>query len=196
MSSLTLKCAGENCEESITVAVEARRPVAAILKERGWSQTPDGARAFCDICTLLQPTSDIVAAAHAAPGGQVGVFASMFSLPDGRVPYTLPTESKARKAIPIVRGFLDYFPAAAAAVAQLSLAGNEKHNPGEELHHARGKSTDHADCIVRHLMERGTVDPEDGIRHSVKVAWRALALLQEELEREENAPLARGAKLP
>lgn len=208
MSSLTLKCAGENCEESITVAGGNGPPrLGPILKERGWSQTPDGARAFCDICTLLQPTSDIVAAAHAAPGGQVlknvPTQRRMYvdPLPGGRIPFTdqyatLPTESKARKAIPIVRGFLDYFPAAAAAVAQLSLAGNEKHNPGEELHHARGKSTDHADCIVRHLMERGTVDPEDGIRHSVKVAWRALALLQEELEREENAPLARGAKLP
>jgi hypothetical protein len=107
----------------------------------------------------------------------------------------LPTDSAARKAIPIVRGCFDYFPAALAAVARLSQAGNDKHNPGQELHHARGKSSDHADCIVRHLMDRGTVDPEDGIRHSVKVAWRALALLQEELEREEGAPLARGARL-
>lgn len=105
----------------------------------------------------------------------------------------LPTESNARKAIPIVRGCLDYFPAALAAVASLSLAGNEKHNPGQPMHHARGKSGDHADCIVRHLMERGTVDVSDGIRHSVKVAWRALAQLQEELE-QEGAPLARGAR--
>lgn len=109
---------------------------------------------------------------------------------------SLPTDSKARKEIPLMRGCLDYFPAALAAVAKLSKAGNDKHNPGQELHHARGKSTDHADCIVRHLMDRGTVDPEDGIRHSVKVAWRALALLQEELEQHEGAPLARGAKLP
>lgn len=107
---------------------------------------------------------------------------------------SLPTESKKRKQIPLMRGCLDYFPAALAEVAKLSLAGNEKHNPGEELHHARGKSSDHADCIVRHLMDRGTFDPEDGIRHSVKVAWRALALLQEELEAAGEAPLARGAR--
>lgn len=106
----------------------------------------------------------------------------------------LPTDAKARKAIPIVRGCLDYFPAALAAVAELSRVGNEQHNPGQPMHHARGKSTDHADCVVRHLMDRGTVDT-DGIRHSVKVAWRALALLQEELEREAGAPLARGAKV-
>ncbi len=108
---------------------------------------------------------------------------------------SLPTESKARKDLPITRGVLDYFPAALAEVAKISKAGNDKHNPGQEMHHARGKSNDHADCIVRHLMDRGTVDPDDNCRHSAKVAWRALALLQEELEA-AGAPLARGAKLP
>lgn len=107
---------------------------------------------------------------------------------------TLPTDSAKRKDIPLVRGLLDYFPAALAAVASVSKAGNDQHNPGQEMHHARGKSMDHADCIVRHLVERGTVDT-DGQRHMAKVAWRALALLQEELEREEGAPLPRGAKL-
>jgi hypothetical protein len=106
---------------------------------------------------------------------------------------TLPTDSAARKAVPMARGLLDYFPAALAEVARLSQAGNDKHNPGEELHHARGKSTDHADCIIRHLAERGTVDEDDGFLHEVKVAWRSLALLQEELER-RGAPKARGAR--
>jgi hypothetical protein len=95
--------------------------------------------------------------------------------------------------VPLARGVLDYFPAALAAVAALSKAGNDKHNPGEEIHHARGKSSDHADCLMRHLIDRGKEDPEDGILHDVKVAWRALALLQEELER-RGAPKARGAK--
>lgn len=107
----------------------------------------------------------------------------------------LPSDSKARKDIPLARGLLDYFPAALAAVAEVSRLGNEKHNPGEELHHARGKSNDHADCILRHLVDRGTVDPEDGQLHSAKIAWRALALLQEELEA-AGAPLARGARIP
>jgi hypothetical protein len=107
---------------------------------------------------------------------------------------TLPADSKARKGIPLARGLLDYFPAALAAVAEVSRAGNDKHNPGEEMYHARGKSMDHADCILRHLVDRGALDPEDGLRHSAKVAWRALALLQEELEA-AGAPLARGAKL-
>lgn len=107
---------------------------------------------------------------------------------------TLPTDAQQRKAVPIVRGVLDYFPAAIAEIARVSKAGNDQHNPGQEMHHARGKSNDHADCIVRHLMDRGTVDT-DGMRHSAKVAWRALALLQEELEA-AGAPLARGARLP
>lgn len=100
-----------------------------------------------------------------------------------------------RKNIPLCTGVLDYFPAALAEVAKLSKIGNDKHNPGEPLHHARGKSMDHADCILRHLADRGTVDPETGLDHAVMVAWRALAQLQELLE-SRGAPLARGARLP
>jgi hypothetical protein len=107
---------------------------------------------------------------------------------------TLPTDSEERKDTPLASGVLDYFPAALAAVAQLSRAGNDKHNPGEEMHHARGKSSDHADCIIRHLADRGLVD-SDGFLHEVKVAWRALALLQESME-DHGAPLARGAREP
>lgn len=99
-----------------------------------------------------------------------------------------------RKSAPLARGCLDYFPAALAAVAHVSKVGNDKHNPGEEMHHARGKSMDHADCAIRHLADRGTVDPETGLRHSALAAWRALANLQEELEREGLAPMARGAR--
>lgn len=96
---------------------------------------------------------------------------------------TLPTDSQARKNTPIVRGVLDYFPDAIAEIARVSFVGNEQHNPGEPMHWARGKSTDHADCIVRHLIERGTIDT-DGLRHTAKAAWRALALLQTEIEAE------------
>lgn len=107
----------------------------------------------------------------------------------------LPTDPTERKGIPITSGVLDYFPAALAEVAKVSKAGNDQHNPGQPLHWARGKSMDQADTLVRHLMERGTVDT-DGVRHSAKLAWRALALLQIELEEAGLAPLARGARLP
>lgn len=99
---------------------------------------------------------------------------------------SLPTDSKARKAIPIVTGCLDYFPDALAAVARLSLKANEKHNPGQPLHWSRDKSTDHADCIGRHLIERGQIDPETGESFTVAIAWRALALLQLEIEKESK----------
>jgi hypothetical protein len=89
--------------------------------------------------------------------------------------------SQDRKLRPICRGVLDYFPDAVAEVAHCSWVGNEQHNPGQELHWAKEKSTDHADCIIRHLMDRGTRD-SDGVRHAAKVAWRALALLQTEIE--------------
>lgn len=94
---------------------------------------------------------------------------------------SLPSDAKQRKDIPITRGVLDYFPDAIAAVAEVSRLGNEQHNPGQPLHWAREKSTDHADCIARHLIERGSIDT-DGARHSAKLAWRALALLQTEIE--------------
>ena len=81
---------------------------------------------------------------------------------------------------------------ALAEVAKLSYLGNLKHNPGEEMHHARGKSMDHADCIVRHLVGRGGFDGDT--RESAALAWRALALLQEELEREHGLPLPRAAR--
>ncbi len=93
----------------------------------------------------------------------------------------LPTDPKARKDTPITTGVLDYFPLALAEVARVSKAGNDQHNPGQPLHWSKEKSSDHADCIGRHLLERGTID-NDGQRHSAKLAWRALANLQIELE--------------
>jgi hypothetical protein len=95
----------------------------------------------------------------------------------------LPSDPAARKDLPITTGVLDYFPLAIAEVARVSKAGNDQHNPGQPLHWAKGKSMDHADCIARHLIDRGARD-SDGMRHSAKLAWRALALLQTELEDE------------
>ena len=104
---------------------------------------------------------------------------------------SLPKDDAARKALTIVAGVLDYFPDALAAVAEVSRIGNEQHNPGQPLHWSRGKSSNHAESLVHHLFERGGLDT-DGARHSAKVAWRALAMLQEELEA-AGAPLPRGA---
>ncbi len=96
----------------------------------------------------------------------------------------LPTDSQARKDLPIATGFMDYFPDAMAAVAELSRIANEKHNPGEPMHWSKDKSTDHADCLIRHFMQRGTWDTVEGVAvlHATEMAWRAMAILQLELD--------------
>ena len=126
---------------------------------------------------------------------------------------TLPTDSAKRKKYPILSGPVRYFPAALAGIAKVCKDGNDKHNPGEEMHHARGKSSDHGDCIVRHLMdvqdllayiERPKPENETGLIYDASVllneasqlAWRALALSQELHEKYGGAPLAPGARLP
>lgn len=104
----------------------------------------------------------------------------------------MPADSKEREDIPIATGVLDYFTSALIEIAKVSKAGNDQHNPGEPLGWSRKKSTDHANKIIRHFLERGGLDT-DGTRHSAKLAWRALALLQQELE-DEGAPVSRGSK--
>jgi hypothetical protein len=99
-------------------------------------------------------------------------------------PLNLPED--ARKEVPLYTGVIAYFPAALAYVAKVSQSG-QKHHPGQPLHWERAKSRDHADCIARHLAEHTTKDG-NGIWHAGMLAWRALALLQELLEREEGAP--------
>ena len=110
-------------------------------------------------------------------------------------PFVLPTDSEERKQIPIFSGVLNYFPLAIAAVARVSRRGNDKHNPGQPLHWARGKSMDHADCIARHLIDIETIDPATGEYEDAKaLAWRALAKLQELEEKRLGKPYSRGSK--
>lgn len=97
----------------------------------------------------------------------------------------LSADPAERKQMPITTGVLDYFPLAMAEVSRVSKAGNDQHNPGQPLHWDKTKSLDHADCISRHLIDRGSRDT-DGMRHSAKLVWRALALLETELERERE----------
>ena len=94
---------------------------------------------------------------------------------------SMPTNAADRKGVPIFSGVIRYFPDALVAIAECSLAGNRQHNPDAPLHWDRSKSGDELDALTRHLFEAGTVDT-DGIRHATKLAWRALANLQKELE--------------
>lgn len=93
-----------------------------------------------------------------------------------------PEDSAARKEYPVYSGFLQYFPAAIAAVAHHSFKGNQKHNPGMPLCHDRSKSDDEPDALVRHLMEDDLVG----------AAWRAMSNLQKHLEA-NGAPIAPAA---
>jgi hypothetical protein len=90
-----------------------------------------------------------------------------------------------RKDRPIYTGVLKYFPDALLEVSRASTAGNEQHLSGEPLHWDRTKSNDHLNSLTRHLLQVGEID-DDGVRHSAKVAWRALANLQIEIERAEQ----------
>jgi len=117
---------------------------------------------------------------------------------------TLPTDSQSRKQIPLLSGCLRYFPAALSGVAALSQAGNSKHNPGEPLHHARGKSPDHGDALLRHLVDLQDhlaalardeeLDTRKALAEADAICWRALALSQELHERLADSPLAPGAR--
>lgn len=98
---------------------------------------------------------------------------------------SLPADPAERKKHPIASGVFDYFPDALAAIARVSWQGNNQHNPDKPLHWDRSKSGDEADTMLRHFGERGTLD-SDGLRHTAKMAWRALALLQKEIEQESK----------
>lgn len=103
----------------------------------------------------------------------------------------------------IVRGCLQRFPRALAAVAKTSMLGCRKYNlPADdkgfaEVADGHGRYTD---ALGRHLLgemidgpvylETGGALPEEGVpmRHDVAVAWNALARLEIKL-REEEAEL-------
>lgn len=123
----------------------------------------------------------------------------------------IPQGDAERKDAPMHRGLLGYFPGALFEVAAHSLTSDRKHNPGNPTapNWSRGKSTDHEDCIVRHLIDAGprlkrdadgrwrdeqgrfcTADADVQARkyHLTAIAWRALALLQEHCEAEGATP--------
>lgn len=136
---------------------------------------------------------------------------------------TLPNESKMRYHYPISSGCLAYFPAALAGVAKHSYIGGAKYNDGA-LVHLRYISTEHLDCIGRHLLDlqdliaaktRGTTHVETyvydfetsqeklvnlPIDEAILIecnalSWRSLAFSQEQHEKLGNRPIAPAARL-
>lgn len=85
----------------------------------------------------------------------------------------LPDDAAERKAIPLYKGCIKYFPNALVAVAKLSLKGGIQHGQtADTLHWDRDKSGDELDALMRHILD------EDWDA----VAWRALAHLEKHLE--------------
>ena len=82
---------------------------------------------------------------------------------------SLPADAKDRKNVPLATGVLDYFPGALAAVAEVSRIGNDQHNPGKPLFWDRSKSTDEADALMRHFLERRHTELDGGYEHRVIV---------------------------
>jgi hypothetical protein len=81
-------------------------------------------------------------------------------------------------------GMLNYFPQACYVVAHISFLGNQKHAPGMPLQWVRGKSNDQTDCIARHLIDAYQVTGKEKIIELGSLAWRAMAELQLEIERQ------------
>ncbi len=97
------------------------------------------------------------------------------SSPDS--PFTtvgLTDDAEARKSAPVDDVINGYFPNTVIELARYAKYGNDKHNPGEELHWAYTKSTDHGNCLMRHQMQADEIDPSSGYYHAVAVAIRAL----------------------
>lgn len=124
---------------------------------------------------------------------------------------SLPNDSAIRKGIPLYSGMFRYFPDALAGVAKQSVRGNDKHNPGEQLHDARSKSADDADCLLRHLLDVSDLectyatfvssaqyDSPEALALAIlseadAVAWRALRLSQKLHEYYGRQPMAPAA---
>lgn len=100
--------------------------------------------------------------------------------------YGLPTEDKERKRLKLWTFLLEYFPDSFVAVANVAIAGNEQHNPGQPLHWAREKSTDQMNTAFRHQFDygRGVKKDTDGQWHLAKAIWRLSAQLQLDIEAE------------
>jgi hypothetical protein len=97
---------------------------------------------------------------------------------------SLPTDSKSRNALPVWDGCIAYFPDCWAEIAKVSAIGNLQHNLGDKLHFNRQVSTDHANKVMRHMLDHaaGNTLDVDGTYHLAKAAWRALAALQVAIE--------------
>jgi len=139
----------------------------------GWAIRLGGAYCDCVICRRLRPKElcELYNITYYGPYADT-------SQPVTPKPALRPYTSAERKAMPLQKLLAEYFPDAFMAVARHSLKANDKHNPGEPMHWARGKSTDHLDCAARHLLTPDALDPDTGETEAVCLLWRAAAYVQ------------------
>jgi hypothetical protein len=100
----------------------------------------------------------------------------------------IPEIQENRESKPLYDYMFGYFPDAFLAEVAVSWEGNKQHNPGQPMHWARGKSTDHPNKAFRHIWDHatGTKRDTDGTWHLAKAIWRLKAWLQEEIEKEKK----------
>lgn len=100
----------------------------------------------------------------------------------------LPEEYNERKKWQLWTFLTEYFPDAFLAVVDVSIKGNDQHNPGQPLHWAREKSTDQMNTAMRHAWDhsRGTIKDSDNCYHLAKAIWRLSAELQLTIEKENE----------
>lgn len=93
---------------------------------------------------------------------------------------SLPTDRDARNALPVWDGCIAYFPDIWAEIAKVSVAGNKQHGLGAKLHWDTSVSTDHANKVLRHMLDdaAGNVMDDDDTFHLAKAIWRLGAMLQ------------------
>lgn len=116
-----------------------------------------------------------------------------------------PKDDKARKALPVFKMIVGYFPKALREVTRVCVVNNVRYNPERspaDIHWARGKSTDQLGALYRHITEYVVdghtfedVPPEvaaaigaegfDRVYVLAEAAWRALAALELCIEQQE-----------
>lgn len=105
----------------------------------------------------------------------------------------IPDDDSVRGDYPLWSGLFAYFPAALCEVSRWSKVGGSKwQEEGSDLRWNREVSTNHPDKILRHLLDYDQED-SNGVVEAVPLAWRALALAQQELEK-RGWPEGRNAK--
>lgn len=146
---------------------------------------------MCEYHTKINEAIRAVENNHCYPGAVIEVprvvnIPTVFEVRPNQSIRGLPVMDSERKALPVFRGVLMYFPDAILEVARVSMLGNQQHNPGEPLHWAREKSAEQMDTAQRHAMDHGLGNTKDvdGAYHLAKAIWRHLAELQLTIERD------------